>query len=149
MTVTIARRELLVALGGAAAAWPLAARAQQPAIPIVGWLSPATSQSYSQPMPGNPGLHQLREGLARHGLIDGKNIRIDMRLAEGKLDRLPGLADALVREGAAVILAFGEPAGKAAQAVTSTIPIVCVADDLVNSGLAASLAKPGSNMTGG
>ena len=143
------RREFITLLGSTAAAWPLATHAQQAAIPIVGWLSPATSQSYSQPMPGSPGLHQLREALARHGLIDGKNIRIDLRLAEGKLDRLPGLADTLVREGAAVILAFGEPAGKAAQAVTNRIPIVCVADDLVNSGLAASLAKPGSNMTGG
>jgi putative ABC transport system substrate-binding protein len=86
--------------------------------------------------------------LAKHGLIDGKNIRLDMRLAEGKLDRLPGLAEALVRDGATVIIASGEAAGRAAQATTKTVPIVCVADDLVNSGLAANLAKPGSNMTG-
>jgi putative ABC transport system substrate-binding protein len=72
-----------------------------------------------------------------------------MRLAEGKLDRLAGLAEALVREGATVILAYGEAAGRAAQAATKTLPIVCVGDDLVNSGLAASLARPGSNMTGG
>jgi putative ABC transport system substrate-binding protein len=71
-----------------------------------------------------------------------------MRLAEGKLDRLQGLAEAVVREGAAVILAYGEEAGRAAQAATKTLPIVCVADDLVDSGLAASLARPGSNMTG-
>jgi putative ABC transport system substrate-binding protein len=71
-----------------------------------------------------------------------------MRLAEGRLDRLPGLAQALVRDGATVILAFGEAAGRAAQAATKTIPIVCVGDDLVDSGLAASLAKPGSNITG-
>jgi putative ABC transport system substrate-binding protein len=90
----------------------------------------------------------LRDSLAKHGLIDGKNIRLDMRLAEGKLDLLPGLAEALVRDGATVILAFGEEAGRAAQAATKTLPIVCVGDDLVDSGLAASLARPGSNLTG-
>jgi putative ABC transport system substrate-binding protein len=117
-------------------------------LPVIGWLSPATTQSYQQPGPGNPGLQLLRDSLARHGFIDGKNIRIDMRLAEGKLARLPGLAEAVVREGATVILAYGEEAGRAAQAATKTLPIVCVGDDLVDSGLAASLARPGSNMTG-
>jgi putative ABC transport system substrate-binding protein len=127
------------------------ASAQQPPanVPVIGWLTPATTESYHQPGPGNPGLQLLRDSLAKHGLIDGKNIRLDMRLAEGKLDRLPELAEALVREGATVILAYGEAAGRAAQAATKTLPIVCVGDDLVNSGLAASLAKPGSNMTGG
>ena len=93
------------------------ATAQDPAnVPVIGWLSPATTQSYHQPGPGNPGPQLLRDSLAKHGLIDGKNVRIDMRLAEGKLDRLPALAEALVREGATVILAFGEAAGRAAQA---------------------------------
>jgi putative ABC transport system substrate-binding protein len=118
-------------------------------VPVIGWLSPATMQSYSQPGAGNPGPQLLGDSLAKHGLIVGKNIRLDMRLAEGKLDRLPGLAETLVRDGATVILAYGEAAGRAAQAATKTLPIVCVGDDLVNSGLAASLAKPGSNMTGG
>jgi len=128
----------------------LASAQEVPAnIPVIGWLSPATTESYNQPGPGNPGLQLLRDSLAKHGFIDGKNIRLDMRLAEGKLDRLPGLAEALVREGATMILAYGEAAGRAAQVATKTLPIVCVADDLVNSGLAASLAKPGSNMTGG
>jgi putative ABC transport system substrate-binding protein len=86
--------------------------------------------------------------LARHGLIDGKTVRLDMRLAEGRPERLSGLAEALVHDGATVILAFGEVAGRAAQAATKTIPIVCVGDDLVDSGLATSLARPGSNMTG-
>jgi ABC transporter substrate binding protein len=124
--------------------------AQEPPVnvPVIGWLSPATTQSYQQPGPGNPGPHLLRDSLAKHGFIDGKNIRIDMRLAEGKLDRLPGLAETIVREGATVILAYGEEAGRAAQAATKTLPIVCVGDDLVDSGLAASLARPGSNMTG-
>jgi putative ABC transport system substrate-binding protein len=124
--------------------------AQEPPVklPALGWLSPATTQSYQQPGPGNPGPQLLRDSLAKHGLIDGKNIRLDMRLAEGKLDLLPGLAEALVRDGATVILAYGEEAGRAAQAATKTLPIVCVGDDLVDSGLAASLARPGSNMTG-
>jgi putative tryptophan/tyrosine transport system substrate-binding protein len=128
----------------------LLAYAQEPPIkvPVVAWLSPATTQSYSQPGAGNPGPQLLRDALARHGLVDGKNMRLDMRLAEGNLDRLPALAEALVREGATVILAFGEPAGRAAQAATKTLPIVTVADDLVDSGLGASLARPGGNMTG-
>jgi hypothetical protein len=126
------------------------ASAQEPSdkLPIIGWISPTTTESYQQSAPGSPGPRLLREMLARHGLIDGKNMRLDMRLAEGRLDRLPGLAEELVREGAAVILAYGEAAGRAAQAATKTIPIVCVGDDLVDSGLAASLARPGSNMTG-
>jgi putative tryptophan/tyrosine transport system substrate-binding protein len=126
------------------------ASAQEPSgkLPIIGWITPSTTESYQQSTPGSPGPRLLRESLARHGLIDGKNMRLDMRLAEGRLDQLPGLAEELVREGAAVILAYGEAAGRAAQAATKTIPIVCVGDDLVDSGLAASLAKPGSNMTG-
>ncbi len=160
-------REFILVLGGAAASWPLSARArkffallgtlifwlgttamvsaQQP--PIIGWLSPATAESYSQGA-SNPGPHLLRESLARHGLIDGKNVRVEMRLAEGKLDRLPELAKALVRDGATVLLAYGEEAARAAQAATKTLPIVAVGDDLVDSGLAAGLARPGSNMTG-
>jgi putative ABC transport system substrate-binding protein len=126
------------------------AYAQKPVdkLPVIGWLSPATTQSYSQPGAGSPGLSLLRASLAKQGFVDGQNMRIDMRLAEGKVDQLPGLAEALVRDGASVILAYGEPAGRAAQAATKTLPVVCVADDLVNSGLAASLAKPGSNITG-
>ena len=126
------------------------ASAQEPPVkvPVIGWLSPATTASYRQPGAGNPGPELLRNSLARHGLIDGRNVRLDMRLAEGKLDRLPALADGLVREGATVILAYGEAAGRAAQVATKTLPIVCVADDLVDSGLAADLAKPVRNMTG-
>lgn len=140
-------------VAAAAALWlcsVVLAQAQQPpaGLPVIGWLSPATAQSYSQPGRGNPGPHQLRAALAKHGLIDGKNIRIDMRLAEGKLDRLPALAEGLVRDGSSVILTFGEGAGRAAQAATETLPLVCVGDDLVDSGLAASLAKPGRNITG-
>src|SRR3954465_2198184 len=125
-------------------------RTQEPAnrTPVIGWLSPATTQSYHQAGADQPGPQLLRDSLARHGLVDGKNIRIDMRLAEGKLERLPALAQAMVREGANVILAFGEPAAQAALIATKTIPIVAVGDDLVGSGLAATLAKPGGNVTG-
>ena len=111
-------------------------------VPVIGWLTPATTQSYSQTGRGNPGPHLLRESLARHGLIDGRNVRVDMRLAEGNLDRLAGLAEALVRDGATVILAYGESAAQAAAAATKTLAIVCVCDDLVGSGLAANLAIP-------
>src|SRR3954467_11197719 len=97
-------------------------------LPVIGWLSPSTSQAYQQPGLGNPGLQLLRESLAKVGLVDGKNVRVEMRLAEGRLERLPALAEALVRDGATVILAFGEPAGQAAQGATRTLPIVCVAD---------------------
>jgi putative ABC transport system substrate-binding protein len=124
------------------------AQEAQVKLPVIGWLSPSTTQAYQQAGLGNPGPQLLRDSLAKFGLIDGKNVRVEMRLAEGRLERFPGLAAALVRDGATVILAFGEPAGQAAQAATATIPIVCVADDLVGSGLASSLAKPGSNMTG-
>lgn len=117
-------------------------------VPIVGLISPATIESYQQSAPGSPGPQLLRQMLALHGLVDGKTVRLDMRLAEGRLERLPGLAAALVRDGATVILTFGEAAGRAAQAATKTIPIVCAGDDLVDSGLATSLARPGSNMTG-
>jgi ABC-type uncharacterized transport system substrate-binding protein len=137
----------------ASAVWlcsAIAVAAQEPTanFPVIGWLSPATAESYSQPGPGNPGLPLLRAMLAKRGLIDGKNVRIDMRLAEGQLGRLPALAEGLVQAGATVILAYGEAACRAAQAATRTVSIVCVADDLVDSGLAPGLARPGSNMTG-
>src|SRR5262245_34275820 len=122
--------------------------AQEQPAPVIGWLTPATTLSYQQSGPGGPGPRPLRDRRAKPTLIAGKNARLAMRPAEGKLDRLPGLAEALVRDGATVILAFGEAAGRAAQAATRTLPIVCVGDDLVHSGLAASLARPGSNMTG-
>ena len=143
------RRAVIWLIGAFALGSALPAAAQQPAkLPVLGWLSPATTQSYQQPGTDSPGLAQLRVALEKRGLIDGKNIHVEMRLAEGKIDRLPALAKELVESGAIVLLAMGEPAGKAAQAATTTVPIVCVADDLVDSGMAASLAKPGSNITG-
>ena len=118
-------------------------------MPVLGWLSPATTQSYQLLAPDSPGPAQLRAALSKYGLIDGTNIRVEIRLAEGKIERLPALAKELVESGATILLAFGEPAGKAAQAATATLPIVCVADDLVDSGMAVSLSKPGTNITNG
>jgi len=145
----LGRRDLLVSLGSTAVIWPFAARAQQSAMPVLGWLSPATTQSYQLLAPDSPGPAQLRAALSKYGLIDGTNIRVEIRLAEGKIERLPALAKELVESGATILLAFGEPAGKAAQAATATLPIVCVADDLVDSGMAVSLSKPGTNITNG
>ena len=106
---------LMACLCGAALAF-----AQEPSgkLPIIGWITPATAESYQQSAPGRSAPELLRESLARHGLLDGKNIRLEVRLAEGRLDRLPELAEELVREDAAVILAYGEAAGRAAQAAT-------------------------------
>src|SRR5262245_1147204 len=109
-------------------------------VPIIGFLSPATAQTVRAPL--------LREALAKHGFVDGNNVRVDVRVAEGKLERLPELAGALVRDGATLIFATGDPAGLAAQAATKTLPIVMIGDDLVGSGLVDSLARPGGNITG-
>jgi len=109
-------------------------------MPIIGFLSPATAQTVRAPL--------LREALAKHGFVDGNNVRVDVRVAEGKLERLPELAGALVQDGATLIFATGDPAGMAAQAATKTLPIVMIGDDLVGSGLVASLARPGGNITG-
>jgi ABC-type uncharacterized transport system substrate-binding protein len=136
------RREFIALVGGAAAALPLLAYAQGSPVkvPVIGFLSPAPTQTVR--------VQLLRDALAKHGLVDGKNIRIDVRVAEGRLERLPGLAEALVREGASLIFATGDAAGRAAQAQTNTLPIVTIGDDLVGSGLVSSLAKPGANITG-
>jgi putative tryptophan/tyrosine transport system substrate-binding protein len=139
----VKRREFITLVGGAAAAWPLAARAQQPAMPVIGYLdsqSPGTFPDY---------LRVFRQGLKDTGYVEGENVATEYRFAENQIDRLPALAADLVRRRVAVIVAGGPPAALAAKAATTTIPIVFgVGDDPVKIGLVASLARPGGNLTG-
>jgi putative ABC transport system substrate-binding protein len=136
------RRAFITLLGGAAVAWPLAARAQQPAMPVVGLLRSTPAAPFAHL------VEALRQGLADEGFVVGRNVAIEQRHADNQLDRLPGLAADLVRQQVSVIVG-NVVAVEAARAATATIPIVFVTgEDPVKGGLVASLNRPEANLTG-
>jgi ABC transporter substrate binding protein/carboxypeptidase Taq (M32) metallopeptidase len=138
------RRDLIKGIAGSAAAWPLAAHAQQPRMPVIGWLFGVSAEA------GKPTLAAFRKALADAGYVEGRNVQLEYRWADGKYDRLPVMAADLVgRRVALIVTGGGEPAAFAAKAATSTIPIVMiVGGDPVKEGLVVRLNRPGGNATG-
>jgi putative ABC transport system substrate-binding protein len=140
------RREFIALIGGAAASWPLIAHAQQPGIPVIGWLNSGGPAGNSLFMSL---ASAFRSGLKDAGYVEGQNVAIDFRWGEGQYSRLPTLAAELVAKRVDVIMAGGPPAALAAKAATQPIPIIFTSgDDPIRLGLVASLSRPGGNVTG-
>ena len=141
--MTLRRRDFISLLGGAAAAWPKAARAQQSAMPVVGFMGLTTPEGYGSTVEG------VRKGLTEAGLVEGRNLKIEFAWAESRYERFPMLAAELVRRGANVIFTSSPAAVRAAVAVSASTPVVFImGEDPVEEGVVASLNRPGGNVTG-